>query len=168
MQTRKRGAPGSDPPLQQSQQSFNDFSSYAPQVSTVDDISNALGDQYVDWNSGQGMNNMANQYSDQNIYDANLYNSGINGNVGGDAGESANPPMAGRSSQLVRRNPNQQLTTRGRPGWPDPNNNLQPQTTWEHFEEEDERDLEQRALAAKRDAQAKRKQIPPFVQKLSR
>jgi heat shock transcription factor, other eukaryote len=29
-------------------------------------------------------------------------------------------------------------------------------------------ELEQRALAAKREAQAKRKQIPPFVQKLRR
>lgn len=29
-------------------------------------------------------------------------------------------------------------------------------------------DLDQKALVAKRDAQAKRKQIPPFVQKLSR
>jgi heat shock transcription factor len=29
-------------------------------------------------------------------------------------------------------------------------------------------ELEKRALAAKRDALAKRKQIPPFVQKLSR
>lgn len=29
-------------------------------------------------------------------------------------------------------------------------------------------DLDQKALAAQRDAQAKRKQIPPFVQKLSR
>jgi heat shock transcription factor len=33
---------------------------------------------------------------------------------------------------------------------------------------ESEADLEQRALLAKKDAQAKRKQIPPFVQKLSR
>ena len=29
-------------------------------------------------------------------------------------------------------------------------------------------DLDQQALRAKRDAEAKRKQIPPFVQKLSR
>lgn len=33
---------------------------------------------------------------------------------------------------------------------------------------ETEAELEQRALLAKKDAQAKRKQIPPFVQKLSR
>lgn len=33
---------------------------------------------------------------------------------------------------------------------------------------ETEEQLERRALAAKKDAQAKRKQIPPFVQKLSR
>ena len=32
----------------------------------------------------------------------------------------------------------------------------------------DDDDLEQRAMVAKRESQAKRKQIPPFVQKLSR
>lgn len=167
MQTRKRGAPGADAPLQQSQQSFNDFSPYAP--AQPSDITNTLGDQYLGWNSGEGMNNMGNQYQDQNIYDANMYNAGLNGNVGIDSGGSINPSMPPGSNQLVRRNPNQQLATRGRPAWPDPNGGMQPsQTPWESVDDEDERDLEQRALAAKRDAQAKRKQIPPFVQKLSR
>jgi heat shock transcription factor len=35
-------------------------------------------------------------------------------------------------------------------------------------QEEDEEDLETKVALAKRDAQGKRKQIPPFVQKLSR
>jgi heat shock transcription factor len=33
---------------------------------------------------------------------------------------------------------------------------------------DDDEELEHKAAAAKKDAQAKRKQIPPFVQKLSR
>jgi heat shock transcription factor len=36
------------------------------------------------------------------------------------------------------------------------------------YEDEDETELERRVAAAKKDAQGKRKQIPPFVQKLSR
>jgi heat shock transcription factor, other eukaryote len=39
-----------------------------------------------------------------------------------------------------------------------------PQSAWG----DDTNDLEQKAQAAKREAQAKRKQIPPFVQKLAR
>ena len=35
-------------------------------------------------------------------------------------------------------------------------------------QEEDEAELDMKVQAAKRDAQGKRKQIPPFVQKLSR
>ena len=66
--------------------------------------------------------------------------------------------------QLVRRNPNQQLA-------PAPRRNqwdefLGPPQQWEAVDDEEE--LEQKAAVAKKDAQAKRKQIPPFVQKLSR
>lgn len=35
-------------------------------------------------------------------------------------------------------------------------------------EDDDEQDLDRKVQLAKRDAQGKRKQIPPFVQKLSR
>ena len=35
-------------------------------------------------------------------------------------------------------------------------------------QEEDEQELDMKVQLAKRDAQGKRKQIPPFVQKLSR
>jgi heat shock transcription factor len=36
------------------------------------------------------------------------------------------------------------------------------------MDEEDEQDLDVKVALAKKDAQGKRKQIPPFVQKLSR
>ncbi|KAF2087563.1 hypothetical protein K490DRAFT_11203, partial [Saccharata proteae CBS 121410] len=64
--------------------------------------------------------------------------------------------------QLVRRNNNNQLATRN---FPEYGNAMPNQHGWENAE--DEEDLEAQALKAKRDAQAKRKQIPPFVQKLS-
>ena len=66
--------------------------------------------------------------------------------------------------QLVRRNPNQQLAPAPRrtqwDGFPSPTQQ------WETMDDEEE--LEQKAAVAKKDAQSKRKQIPPFVQKLSR
>lgn len=68
------------------------------------------------------------------------------------------------SGQLVRRNPNQQLAARGRNAWgafsPDPGG------AWEGADDDEE--LERKAVIAKKEAQSKRKQIPPFVQKLSR
>lgn len=72
------------------------------------------------------------------------------------------PPGPGESGQLVRRNPNQQLTTRGLQ-WPDENI----AQTIGNVDSEDEADLNQRALAAKSEAQARNRQIPPFIQKLS-
>lgn len=76
------------------------------------------------------------------------------------------------STQLTRR-PINQLTTRARPldqssglQWMDPAANTTQQT--EGAWGDDIEELERKAQIAKRDAQAKRKQIPPFVQKLNR
>jgi heat shock transcription factor len=69
------------------------------------------------------------------------------------------------AGQLVRRNPNQQLAPAPRRGQWDGYNS--PTQQWETIADDDE-ELEQKAAIAKKDAQAKRKQIPPFVQKLSR
>ncbi|KAF2157931.1 hypothetical protein K461DRAFT_220538 [Myriangium duriaei CBS 260.36] len=78
-----------------------------------------------------------------------------------------NNPNLSTSNQLVRRPTNNQLTTRG---------SLNPQQQWlditqqpagawgEPASEEDE--LDRKAAIAKKDATAKRKQIPPFVLKL--
>lgn len=69
------------------------------------------------------------------------------------------------SGQLVRRNQNQQLATRGRSPW-DPYGSTPQPGPYEN--EDDDEELERKAVIAKKDAQSKRKQIPPFVQKLSR
>ncbi|KAH0354585.1 hypothetical protein KCU81_g1095, partial [Aureobasidium melanogenum] len=70
------------------------------------------------------------------------------------------------SNQLVRRNTNQQVArTPQRNQW---SNFANPtDRVWEDMDHEEEQDLDQKAAIAKKDAQAKRKQIPPFVQKLS-
>ena len=72
--------------------------------------------------------------------------------------------MNGPSNELVRRAPNNQLAP--------PDNT---QETWVDFgdgsnqnEVQEEQELGQRVAQAKQEAQGKRKQIPPFVQKLSR
>ena len=165
MQTRKRGAPGANPPAQQPQQSFSGLS-----YQQAGDMSNQFGDQFLDWNQADGsVNSLDAQYTNQSVYDNNLYNTGLNGNMGMDSAHGLDPAVPPNSTQLVRRNPNQQLATRNRTSWPDSGSGLQPTpTSWDQLDDEDERDLEQRALVAKREAQAKRKQIPPFVQKLSR
>ncbi|KAI0162988.1 hypothetical protein BJ166DRAFT_591820 [Pestalotiopsis sp. NC0098] len=86
-------------------------------------------------------------------------------------------PIATPSTALARRGMNNQLVAANRPFSPQPND------LWANFTEDslvpqsnggsapDEHDnvelLEEKAQKAKREAQAKRKQIPPFVQKLN-
>ena len=78
-------------------------------------------------------------------------------------------PQAQTSTQLTRR-PVNTLATRGSQGpsgWVDgvQNQNLAPNHgAWG----DDIEELKQKAQIAKKEAQAKRKQIPPFVQKLNR
>jgi heat shock transcription factor len=83
------------------------------------------------------------------------------------------------SNQLTRRSTNQQLISRGaRPynatsntdPWADMgDDNVDVQGFDPAIDENDNIEaLEQKALITKREAQSKRKQIPPFVQKLSR
>ena len=75
-------------------------------------------------------------------------------------------PIATPSTDLVRRSRNQQLAVP----------QVQQQEQWKggagdmegSVQEEDEQELDMKVQLAKRDAQGKRKQIPPFVQKLSR
>lgn len=77
------------------------------------------------------------------------------------------------SNQLTRRPLNQDVIQRAPYGngpseqWP----NFQSDAVQQHNEtalQQQADDLDQKALAAQRDAQSKRKQIPPFVQKLRR
>lgn len=102
-------------------------------------------------------------YPTASIYDSNNLPYNFN---------TTQPPTYGSnlapmpSTELVRRSRDQQLA---------PLNGEQ-QEQWNGYsgidphsvEDEDEADLDMKVALAKKDAQGKRKQIPPFVQKLSR
>ncbi|KAK7612905.1 hypothetical protein BKA81DRAFT_378449 [Phyllosticta paracitricarpa] len=105
-------------------------------------------DQYMGW-SESAMNGVS-AYPEGSLYDANVLSSLQNG---------VYPDGQVSSTQLVRRPNNHQLTTRDFGGYGHLSQN--------GWQEEEEEDLEAMALKAKKEAQAKRKQIPPFVQKLS-
>lgn len=149
--TRKRPAPGASPmvqqPAMQQQQPYHyqqlpdntDFSNF--------DFSNPLPTDQT--------------YSDPSAFETNNFSYGLN---------TSQPPTYGSnlapvpSTELVRRTRNQQLA---------PQNGQQEQ--WNGYgnmsgqvDDEDEQDLDMKVALAKKDAQGKRKQIPPFVQKLSR
>jgi heat shock transcription factor len=111
-------------------------------------------------------------YTDTSSYNMNSYSgSGI-------SQPQFDQSIPAASTQLARRPVNRQLVpTSQRAGYDasDPwgqfgdDSMLDPQNLNGVMEENDNIEhLEERATVAKRDAQAKRKQIPPFVQKLSR
>lgn len=158
---RKRPAPGSSPAAQgpPMQQAF----------AAPSQLSNA---DFLRWSQAGGENP---NFGDAAAFNMNKFN--------GSAGmsqpqyDSATPAP---STQLARRPVNRQLVQTAQRATYD-NNNLDP---WGQFGDESMMDpqnpngameesdsierLEERAAVAKRDAQSKRKQIPPFVQKLSR
>lgn len=118
--------------------------------------------QLVDWANADESGNLNSQFSGVPGFDTSTYDTSLDNSLG-----LANDVVP--SNQLVRRHPNQQLVSRGNNGWQDLSTSTggPGQGAWE-APDEGEEDLEQRALVAKKEAQAKRKQIPPFVQKLSR
>jgi heat shock transcription factor len=147
--SRKRPAPGTSPAAfqQQMQSAANNYNAVPiPQLS--DEQFLQLG-----YNAQQP----------SSFIDASTYNNAAN-NSGGNGAQPSN--------QLTRR-PMNQLANRNRPyndsnglQWVDSaNTNGQPlDSAWN----DDIEALEQKAQTAKKIAQEKRKQIPPFVQKLSR
>jgi heat shock transcription factor, other eukaryote len=147
--SRKRPAPGTSPPSyqQQMQPAANNYNAVPiPQLS--DEQFLQLG-----YNAQQP----------SSFSDASTYNNAAN-NFGGNGAQPSN--------QLTRR-PMNQLTNRNR-SYNDSNglqwvdsanaNGQQLDSAWN----DDIEALEQKAQTAKKIAQEKRKQIPPFVQKLSR
>ena len=124
--------------------------------------------EFLRWS--QGPENAA--FSDPSAYNLNTY--------GANALSQApyDQPVPAASTQLTRRPVNRQLIPTGQRPY---DNTADP---WGQFgddsildvqgnggqmeETENIEHLEERARSAKRDAQSKRKQIPPFVQKLSR
>lgn len=145
--TRKRPAPGAAPVV--------------PPMGPVPNYSTNPGnqlsnDQFLQW--GQNPTNMVNA-----SYPDTTYNPGAIQPTQ-DITASIPPGQVARRqpSQMVRNRPYDQQVA------PYPENtavanNSQPGASEESLEE-----LYKRAYAAKKDSQAKRKQIPPFVQKLSR
>lgn len=149
---RKRPAPASSPALQTQQMHHN----FAP--------SPLSPDPFLKWNttaSDTAYHDLTNPYNMNNFNANNLQQ----------AQRQAMPPPS--STQLARRPVNRQLMSTGQHSLDNSwgsfgedgllNGNSNPLEEHDNIER-----LEERAAAAKRDAQAKRKQIPPFVQKLSR
>ena len=146
--SRKRPAPGTCP-----EQSSN-------QIEPQPFIPHMGSEQYPQWTS-------TNQPSTQKLYPA-------------PSGSSAQPQFTmtpqqqTTSNELARRPPAQESTgtTSSSNGsnselWPSIADNGVQQSTEADWPNSGD-DLDQKALLAKMDAQTKRKQIPPFVQKLSR
>lgn len=147
---RKRPAPGTTPVVHPQMGAASNFSSTNPG-------SQLSNDQFLQW--GQDPSNAT---SDASFSDTS-YNTGTY--------PTAVPTgSAAISNQLARRQPNQ-LVSRNRgyeqaPTYVDHTGNAGDGESGAWEESLDE--LNQRAEVAKREAQEKRKQIPPFVQKLSR
>lgn len=146
--SRKRPAPGSEavgyPQMMQQPVGQYDHS-LGPQLSN---------DEFLRW--GQAAPQAQNGYQDQSGY-----------GLPQQSYQSNNIPV---SNQLARRPMNPILTrpaVNGDQWGQDPNVTTNP-TAMNAAWEDDVDDLEQKAQAAKRDASAKRKQIPPFVLKLRR
>ncbi|KAG8526142.1 uncharacterized protein KY384_000135 [Bacidia gigantensis] len=142
VRTRKRPAPGTSPQPKPESQSLN--------VPSVQDLS-------YGW---QGQDATDGTYTDPQYFN----------NQSTEVNTQMQPMQTSNSTnQLTRRTPNQ-------PVIPIPNYTNAGNGSWQVSEQSGQGtkmngmqsdDLDQRALAAKKDAESKRKQIPPFVQKLS-
>lgn len=164
---RKRAAPDSSPAVQNLQMPHQQFSQPAPAMSPADA-------DFLYRSQGGGKNGT---YQDP-AYNMNIY--GGNDGLSAPPYDQTVPAPSAPSTQLARRPINRQLVQTGqRPAF---DVTGVPNDPWGQFgddalmdpqqaqmEENDNIELlEEKAAVAKRDAQAKRKQIPPFVQKLSR
>lgn len=152
--SRKRPAPGSSPLVQQQQPTLaTNLNTSALQMSA---------DQNLQWHQAGLANTATTGYPDQSSnFATNMYN----GSMQQDTSKTA-------SNQVARRGANHHVVSRGtfNPGddsWPLLPDDTLPQGQDPNWLNPTD-DLEHKAQIARRDTQAKRKQIPPFVQKLSR
>ncbi|TKA58764.1 hypothetical protein B0A49_08315, partial [Cryomyces minteri] len=151
MPTRKRAAPGASPmqhpPPQTQTQTAQEYS--------MADTSGFTDDQFPDWTIQNGVNIPTAVYSEPAMYNPNSYAAAMGGSV--PQINTMQPPMSARGGPYNNE------------GWVDYGTAVvqPPAAGWDDVDE-DEEELEQKVAAARRDAQAKRKTIPPFVQKLSR
>ena len=147
-------APGASATVEHQQRSGVDQNGMMPTVKQ---------EQYMPWPQQPPSTTTSNYPDPSGSYNSNLYN--------GNTQLQAAPALG--SNQLARRPVAQQLVSRvnyhnsADETWPmvaDEGMQQANEDTWMNNLD----DLEQRAMIAKRETQAKRKQIPPFVQKLSR
>lgn len=152
--TRKRPAPGTTPAVH-------------PQIGAVPNFQNPnpnsqlSNDQFLQWGQNPPANVVNTSFVDPSAYNTAAYAST----------QDLNGPAASTSNQLTRRPPTNQLVSRNRGYEQAPATyaeNAAGAGTGEGVWGESIEELYNRAQTAKREAQAKRKQIPPFVQKLSR
>lgn len=142
MSTRKRPAPGTSPVIQAPVGSIPNYTDPNSQLSD---------DQFLQWGQDAPIPSAAYPV------DSTSFNA-VPFAQNQDISASSTNPSNQIARRLMNRNrPYEQITS---PPLPD-------HGTGEGWGESVS-DLEQRALVAKREAQAKRKQIPPFVQKLRR
>ena len=151
--SRKRPAPGASPMDRHQQQTIMTHNDNLPHFSD---------DQYMQWNAQQATNSIPNYPDPTGSFSPKLYNGTV----------QSPADYNGATKQVVRR-PISNMVTRGSSqnvsnGTWQPSTNGNVTQVTEKAWQSDGNDLEQRAIAAEREARAKRKQIPPFVQKLSR
>lgn len=154
--TRKRPAPGTAPAGHAPMEAVPNYSSSNPG-------SQLSNDQFLQW----GQNPPANVVNPSSFTDPSSYNPAAYA-----TSQELSAPGASTSNQLARRQAANQLVSRNR-GYEQAPTVYQENSPGQGGGEsgawgESLEELYHRALAAKRDSQAKRKQIPPFVQKLSR
>ncbi len=152
--SRKRPAPGSSPLVQQQQQNLaTNLNTSGLQMAT---------DQNLQWHQPSLANTAASYPDPSSNFATNMYN----GSVQQDASSKT------ASNQVVRRGANHHVVSRGTFNAGDDSWPLLPEDTLTQGQDptwlNPTDDLEHKAQIARRDTQAKRKQIPPFVQKLSR
>ncbi|KAK3053722.1 Heat shock transcription factor [Extremus antarcticus] len=148
-QNRKRPAPGAQPVTQQ-QQPIPQSNYQYQQIPDNADFTN------FDFSTPLPDPNYTTSAFDNN----NLNAYGLNG--GQPQTYQTNLPPAAPSTELVRRTRNQQVAVQN--GQQEQWNGAAPTGS---TEDEDEVELDRRADVAQKDGTAKRKQIPPFIQKLS-
>jgi heat shock transcription factor len=154
MPSRKRAAPGAAPVNNQNAVAYG-----VPVPSANEPL---LNDNFsTDWAQAGTLNGLPNPFSAIGGYDPTTLGYTETG-TDGQFGDYTDPQISG---QLVRRNANNQLARQMDSTWEIEEHN--DQDGWEE-DEEDEAVLERRAQDAKREALAKKRQIPPFVQKISR
>ena len=148
--TRKRRAPGTSPIPQQQPADQSDFQ-LPPNTLN-------LNDQY--------RTQLGNEAFSNATFDPSFFSSGLSGGQPQTYPTSTEPIPT--STSLVRRDTNSQLVPKAQTIPQEQWVNTGQESEWMGDMKEEDPDLGTRAALAKKDAQTKRKQIPPFVLKLWR